>query len=325
MSKSTRSVLSEARGFALGLLLLASGCEWAAIQSAPPKTPDPAQTELSQKAKHTFWAALHAGDYQQAPEAIRLLTAAYLENPRQPEITLLLAHAHLWTIAERVRLPEIDPRITDHAILAERYFLEAHRLNREDHRILGWLGGIRLALGSIHADERLTREGYYLLHDAIRLYPEFNYFSAGYPLSSRPAGDEKFREGVEDMWQNLALCAGEPLDRANPDYRKYMAQETTAGPKRVCWNSWIAPHNFEGFFLNMGDMLVKLGEVEPAKKIYAIAKLSKDYPSWRYKDLLDARIAQAEERAKLFQQPEPAQHPEIMFRSAYACTACHAK
>lgn len=325
MGKRLKIAWPEARGLALGLLLVLTGCEWAAIQSAPPKTPDPAQTDLSRKATETFWTALHAGDYAQAPEAIRLLTAAYLENPRQPEIALLLAHAHLWRIAERFRDPDTDPRITDHAILAERYFVEAHRLNRDDHRILGWLGGIRLAMGSIHADERLTREGYYLLHDAIRLYPEFNYFSAGYPLSSLPAHDEKFREGVEDMWQDLALCAGEPLDRANPDYRKYMAQATTTGPKRVCWNSWIAPHNFEGFFLNMGDMLVKQGEAETARKIYAIAKLSTDYESWRYKDLLDARIAQAGERAQLFQLPDPARHPEIMFRSAHACTACHAK
>lgn len=321
-----RSRRSRARltVWALGLLVL-TGCEWAAIQSAPEKTADPAQTELSRKARETFWAALHAGDYAQAPDVIRLLTAAYLENPKQPEITLLLAHAHLWTIAERVRRPELDPRITDHAILAERYFMEAHRLNREDDRILGWLGGIQLALGSIHQDERLTRRGYYLLHDAIRRYPEFNYFSAGYPLSSLPVQDEKFQEGVEDMWQDLALCAGEPIDRVNPDYRKYMALETSTGPKRVCWNSWIAPHNFEGFFLNMGDMLVKQGHVEPARRIYAIARLSKDYGAWRYKDLLEERIATADERARLFRGPDSQQHPETMFRSAHACTACHAR
>ena len=316
-----------ARACVLSLLLLVApaGCEWAAIQSAPEKPADPAQTELSKKARDTFWTALHTGNYAQAPEAIRLLTAAYLENPKQPEITLLLAHAHLWTIAERSRLPELDPRITEHAILAERYFLIAHRLNRNDDRILGLLGGVQLALGSINHDERQTRQGYYLLHDAIRRYPEFNYFSAGYPLSSLPVDDEKFWEGMEDMWEDLALCAGEPIDRENPDYRKYMALETTTGPRRVCWNSWIAPHNFEGFFLNMGDMLVKQGKAEPARKIYAIAKLSKDYESWPYRKLLDERIAKADERARLFGNTDVKQHPEIMFRSAHACTACHAK
>jgi len=308
-----------------GLLLFTAGCDALAIRFAPEKTANPATTPLSDQAKQTFWSALHGGRYEQAPAAIRLLTAAYLENPRQPEISLLLAHAHLWTIAERARNQELDPRITDHAILAERYFSEAHRLNPEDHRIPGWLGGVKLALGQIHQDERLTREGYFMLHDAIDLFPEFNYFSAGYIMSSRPKDDDKFQEALDDMWRNLDLCAGEKLDRRNPDYRKLMAQETTSGPKRVCWNSRIAPHNFEGFFLNMGDMLVKKGEVEPARKIYAIAKLSKGYESWQYKALLEERIDQAEERAKQFQVPDAKHHPEIMFNSAYSCTACHAK
>lgn len=131
----------------LGLLLSLAGCDALAVRFAPEKTADPVTTPLSDQAKQTFWDALHGGHYEQAPEALRLLTAAYLENPRQPEISLLLAHAHLWTIAERFRNQDLDPRITDHAILAERYFTEAHRLNPEDHRIPGWLGGVKLALG----------------------------------------------------------------------------------------------------------------------------------------------------------------------------------
>jgi hypothetical protein len=319
----TRTIISLT--FTLSLALTTTSCDYVAIRFAPEKTANPATTPLSDQAKQTFWSALHGGRYDQAPEAIRLLTAAYLENPRQPEISLLLAHAHLWTIAERARNQELDPRITDHAILAEKYFTEAYRLNPEDHRIPGWLGGVKLALGQIHQDERPTREGYFMLHDAIRSFPEFNYFSAGYVMSSRSRDDDKFREAVEDMWKNLDLCAGEQLDRRNPDYRKFMAQETTSGPKRVCWNSRIAPHNFEGFFLNMGDMLVKHGEVDQARKIYAIARLSKGYEAWRYKALLEEHIVQAEERAKQFQVSDPTHHPEIMFQSAHACTACHAK
>ena len=184
----------------LGLFLVTTGCDALAIRSAPEKAADSTATALSQKAKDTFWAALHAGDYAQTPEAIRLLTAAYLGNPRNPEISLLLAHAHLWKIAERSRVAELDPRITDHAILAEKYFAEAHRLNPEDHRIPGWLGGVKLALGQIHQDERLTREGYFMLHDAISLFPEFNYFSAGYVMSSKPRDDDKFQEAMEDIW-----------------------------------------------------------------------------------------------------------------------------
>jgi hypothetical protein len=304
-------------------LCLIAGCEYAAVHSAPEKTAKASETELARQATQVFWDRFHAGRYEQLPEVLTLLTAAYLENPRDPRISLLLAHAHLWQISERSRLADIPPTITDEAILAERYFAEAQRLNPGDDRIPGWLGGVRLALGQIHQDERGTREGYFLLQHAITRFPEFNYFSAGYVMSSRPAADPIFREGVEGMWKNLDLCAGEALDRTNPDYAKYMTQETTTGPKRVCWNSPIAPHNFEGFFLNMGDMLVKHGRPETATRIYAIAKLSKDYDTWAHKPVLEERIAKAGDRARQFQAPDPKQHPEIMFNSKFACMACH--
>lgn len=310
---------------ALGLLFSLAGCDYVAIHAAPEKTAHSVETPLSIQAQAAFWEALHTGRYDQLPEVRRLLTAAYLDNPRHPKVALLLAHAHLWTLAERARLPELPPGITDHAILAEKYFTEASRLSPDDHRIPGWLGGVKLALGKIHQDERLTREGYFMLHDAIRAFPEFNDFSAGYVLSSRPKDDDKFREGLDDLWDNLDRCAGERIDRANPDYRKFMAQETTSGPKRVCWNSRIAPHNFEGFFLNMGDMLVKDGQPALASRIYAIATLSKSYESWPYRSLLETRLAQAGSLARQFQSADPTQHPEIMFNSAHACTACHAQ
>lgn len=307
------------------LLLLSAGCAFFAVSFAPPKTAKLSEGELAEKAKATFWNNFHGGRYDQLPETFYFLTAAYLENPRDPEISLLLAHSHLWKIAERSRQPNQDPTITDHIILAERYFSEAHRLNPEDHRIPGWLGGAKLALGSIHQDERLTREGYFILQDAIGLFPEFNYFSAGYVMSGRPSDNERFKEGLEYMWKTLDLCTGQKIDRVNPDYSRFMALEVSTGPKRVCWNSSIAPHNFEGFFLNMGDMVVKNGEAEVAKKVYQIAKLSKDYESWKYRPVLEERIAKAEERSSLFKDNDPKNDPEIMFGSSYACMACHAR
>ena len=65
-----------------------------------------------------------------------MLTAAYLENPSDPELALLLPHVHLWTLSERSRgAAAADPGITDHAILADRYFGEAHALASSDARI----------------------------------------------------------------------------------------------------------------------------------------------------------------------------------------------
>ena len=60
------------------------------------------------------------------------LTAAYLETPGDPRLALLLAHTHLWKLAERARLATVPPEITDHAVLAEQHFEEARRLAPED-------------------------------------------------------------------------------------------------------------------------------------------------------------------------------------------------
>ena len=70
--------------------------------------------------------------------------------------------------------------------------------------------------------------------------------------------------------------------------------------KGACWNSTIAPHNFEGFFLNFGDMLVKAGEKTKAKKIYKMAKLPESYSYWSYKDILENRIKNIDKNVELF-------------------------
>jgi hypothetical protein len=50
--------------------------------------------------------------------------------------------------------------------------------------------------------------------------------------------------------ESRRVRVGERVNRVNPDYARYMRLQTKEGAKRVYWNSWIAPHNFEGFFLN---------------------------------------------------------------------------
>jgi hypothetical protein len=113
------------------------------------------------------------------------------------------------------------------------------------------------------------------------------------------------------------------VDRASPDYARYMGL-AKQGAKRACWNSAIAPHNFEGFFLNFGDMLVKAGDPATAVKMYGNAKLTPDYATWPYKQVLEERIANAAANVEVFQrQDPPAGAPAIMIRSTFACMGCH--
>jgi len=150
-------------------------------------------------------------------------------------------------------------------------------------------------------------------------------------MSRLPPDSERFREGLRWQWNNLDVCAGEQVDRADPNYSRYMGLYTTEGERRVCWNSWIAPHNFEGFFLNMGDMLVKSGNWRTAQKVYANARLSANYAQWKFRDVLEARIAQAQANVTLFNAPLDAANltakpmKPIMFQSAFSCMGCHQK
>lgn len=294
-----------------------------AVLAAPRKQATVARSEAAVKADELFWNTFHGGDYDHIQSALEVLTAAYLQTPADSKTAAHIAWLHNWRIAERARMPSVAATITDDTLVARRYFEEAVRLDPSDARYRGFLAGHMLAEGTLHQDERLTRQGYFMMREAIDAWPEFNLFTGGFVMSRLPADSARYREGLEWEWRNLDVCIGERLDRQNPDYTRYMAMETTEGRKRVCWNSWIAPHNLEGFFLNLGDMLVKAGDWQTAQRIYANAKLSKTYMAWPYRSTLDDRIAHARSNVARFNATDSSAKVPTMIDSAFACTACH--
>jgi hypothetical protein len=332
MSKTLNGTVSTPRitriAVAIAVVLAIGLAGWAnrdriAVWLAPTKTATSTRSNVALKADELFWHTLHSGAYDDIPRVLEVLTAAYLEAPTDAVTAAHIAWLHNWRVAERDRLSTVPATITDHTILARRYFDEAVKLNPSDARTLGFLAGNILAEGTLHKDERLVRRGYYMVLDAIEAWPEFNLFTAGFVLSRLPADSPRFKEGLEAQWRELDVCAQERIDRTNPDYSTYMALETREGPKRACWNSWIAPHNFEGFLLNMGDMLVKSGDWQTAQKIYANAKLSRDYATWKFAAVLEARIAEAPGNVAAFNGVQGAQVRPIMINSTFACTGCH--
>jgi hypothetical protein len=304
--------------------LLLGGCEHIAVALAPDKPVSTTRTEAAVKADQLFWNTLHTGDYAGIPPTLDALLAAYLKDPGDATTAAHVGFLHVWALTERSRLGAVPPNITDHAVLARKYFSEAVRLNPADARFLGFLGASTVSEASIHNDEKLKRQGYYTLVRSIHAWPEFNLFTAGYVMSQKPSNSPQFKEALAWQWLNLDECAGEEVSRATGDYSPYMQLEAKEGAKRVCWNSWIAPHNFEGFFLNMGDMLVKSGNWRLAQKIYANARLTPDYKHWKFAPVLEKRIAQAEQNVILFNSDAPqSRSRQIMVKSAFGCTGCH--
>ncbi len=305
---------------------LLSGCAFMAVQTAPAKTAVATRTDTALRADALFWQTLHGGDFEGIPKAMQAMKGAYLQTPTDPTSAARVGFLHIWRLAESARLATLSPDITDDAVLARRYFQEAVALNPEDARYQGFLASALLAEGAIHKDERITRRGFYTMLDSIDAWPEFNLFTAGYAMSSLPFDSPRFKEGLEWQWRTLDECAGTAVDRKQPAFDSYVRLETKAGPKRVCWNSWIAPHNFEGFFLNMGDMLVKAGDWQTAQKIYANARLSPDYAQWKYKFTLENRIERAQANVEVFRtarRGKAAGDAIIMSQSRFACMGCH--
>lgn len=294
-----------------------------AVWLAPQKQAAEVRSEAALAADEIFWETFHGGDYENIQPALDALTAAYLETPTDAVTAAHIAWLHNWRMVERMRLDAVPATITDDTLLARRYFQEAVALDPTDARTQGFLAGHTVIEGTLHQDEKLTREGYFMLLDAIKAWPEFNLFTAGFVMSRLPADSPRFQEGLEWQWRTLDECIEGKIDRANPDYTPYMALETKEGPKRACWNSWIAPHNFEGFFLNMGDMLVKAGDWQTAQKIYANAKLANEYPTWPYQAVLEERIAQAQANVASFNAPPETSNARIMINAEFACMACH--
>lgn len=321
----------------LMMMLLMVSCEKLALMTAAKKKPIASQSELSTLAEKTFWDVLHSGQYQKIPLVDKLLTAAYLQNPNDPSLAAHLGFLHIWKITERNRNKVIEPSIINEIILSKKYFHDAMELNPSDARTQGFYGDTLLVEGKIFKDEREQIDGYFQLKHAIHLWPEFNYFTAGYPMTILDADSDEFKEALDWQWKTLDLCAQAEVNRENPNYQPYMHLYMQTGPKRACWNSWIAPHNFEGFFMNMGDMLVKQGNIPLAIKIYNNAKLSKDYANWPYKNMLEDRIRNANANTKLFRESSnisltsnqlpnnSTANTMILFNSGVGCVVCHQK
>ncbi len=270
-----------------------------------------------------FWRTLHAGAYDSIPRAMIALKAAYLENPQDAITAARIGFLHTWRTAERHRLVRLLPTITDDVVLARYFFDQANAKGRTyDARTHGFAAVMGMVEGSIHGQPHVSAAALRHGRETITRWPEFNLFTIGYALSTRPDTSPAFREGLEMQWRALELCRRAAVNRDDPAFQPGLGQgqnETDAQKRRACYNSWIAPHNIEGFFLNMGDMVLKSGDWRRAQKVYALARQAEAYPEWPYRTLLEERMQTAEARADAAKR-DPR---EMMYESRFACTACH--
>lgn len=288
------------------------------------------RTKLARKADKVFWKLIHGEDYQRFNTVIKNLQKAQTADPQDVYTTAHIGWTNFWAVSEGIVLGVADAtKALQYLQSAEQAFSLASELAPNEPRILGFLGYSRLSLGSATQDIELMLRGQADVARSIELWPEWAYFGAAYGLDARAPYDSlQFQQALAYYWANMDVCANTPVNRQYPDWSPYMDLETLEGPDRACWNSWIAPYNLQGFFLVMGDAMVKAGNIEVATIIYNNAKLVDNYSSWPFRDLLERRISNINENIENFRHsafPNQPADPKtsLLVNTDISCAICH--
>jgi hypothetical protein len=298
-----------------------SKTEWKWIERGP-----------STLANDFFWEQFHLGNYDTIPKVIEQLSAAYIANPKDLQTVYHLGFAHIWALSERQHLQNIPGTIIDHAVLAQKYLGEAYLMNPNDPRVLSFLAASKIIVGAVSEDKGLIKEGYMNGLKSIRDWRDFGEFSMAYTMSRLPHTDPYFEKSLQWM-ENTAKRCYCPNIETNPRSCMQAISQLKENPQnldrnRIVPNSWVAPHNIEGFFMFYGDLLVKWGNWQKAITIYSLAKQAPDYNNWLYKDVLENRMGHARENVALFRKEvslgeKLATTQTILSQTAISCRACH--
>jgi len=297
------------------------------------KKADNSFSPLAKAADDYFWKHFHEGNYDSIPQILNRLKEAYLENPNNPTIAAHIGFTHAWAGSERIRVKDLRPDIIDHYSLAAQYFEDAYKLNPKDIRLKGFHGDFLMASAGIANNKQQATKGYFEAKSVAKQWPEWGDFTLSYVLSLSNKNDRLFKESIDLMWHNTEACVcDKKLDREHFDmvpYYKLLETDLKEKNRRACWNSWIAPHNIEGFFIHFGDILVKSGDWKKGLMMYENAKKSRDYATYPYKELLENRIKNAKANTQNFNnygQSQPKNSNKVlMIDSEMSCMGCHQK
>lgn len=275
--------------------------------------------------KQVFWDIFTTQDYEKIDPTIEIMTADYFKDPNDPEQSLLLGLTHYWKANERYRDKNFPATIIDSLMNANFYLEKSLEQRPADSRIYGWNGAALFSLGIGFRDQKLISKGYNSLLEGIRINPHYNYNAAAIVMSGLDRDNPYFKEAIDFFWKNIDVCIDQKIDRQNPDIAPFFPKTFPTNDYKFCWNTAKAPYSFEGRYLFMGDALVKNGQPEIAKKIYAFAKVSPTYKDWHFKNLLQERIDKADQYAQMYLSTEKEIREQIPFakNSSYACVLCH--
>jgi hypothetical protein len=87
----------------------------------------------------------------------------------------------------------------------------------------------------------------------------------------------------------------------------------------------MAPHNFEGTLILLGDIYAKGGRLSNASLWYSIARGSGRTTGYRYQAIAEERVATAAERVARYEDDDPTNDPPLLGGGGGSCRHCHNK
>jgi hypothetical protein len=288
----------------------------------------------SDAAIEQFWAIFHGNDYGAIAGVQAELQAALEHDPEHVTLYGLLGATHFWHAGEYTRDPKPDLNVLQQDLpTAVQLFQKALDLDYAQHPIgyvyndhlPGFLGVTTVHVGQGIGDPNLIAKGDQMLDYSVYQFPEFNNFNRWAAHNADPRDSDSYKKGLDSLWQALDACIGGSIDRTNPDIRPYLHLQTAVGRKSTCWSeNTMAPHSFEGLILNLGNGLVKAGQVDIAKIMYANARYAYNYSAWPYRQVLESLAASdLSARAALYADNNPANDPPLTVPDR-SCVYCHA-
>ena len=289
----------------------------------------------SQAAIDRFWQAYHGNDYSAIPGVEAQLRQAMSHDPNNPTLHALLGAAHFWHIGEYARDPNRnDPALAQdmpdavvhfgQALALDYYTRHALGYINDDH-LPGYLGITTVHLGQMTNDSALIAKGDQMLDFAAYQFPEFNNFNRWAAHNTDHKDTPTYQKALDSLWQGLDACAGAKVDRENPDLKPYLDLVTSVGRKKACW--WqgdLAPYSYEGYMLNLGNGLVKIGNVQAARVMFHNAHYAANYATWPYRGVLEAiENSDLNARAALYADGDAMNDPPLGVPNR-GCSYCHA-
>jgi tetratricopeptide (TPR) repeat protein len=321
----------------LGLVM----CSFAAVRytsgsdnGQPGAGEDESGESTSVAAIKNFWAIYHGNEYDRIPEAQAELEAAIELDPDNPTLYALLGATHFWHVGEASRDPHPDSSVLagDMPTAASLFqkaldldYYSPHLIGyvNDDH-LPGYLGITTVHTGQQDQDPNLIAKGDSILDFAAYQFPEFNNFNRWAAHLTDPRDSETYKKALDSLWEGIDSCIGGRIDRSNPDLKPYLHLYTSVGRKKACWwGNEIAPYSFEGYLLNLGNGLVKTGQIDAAKVIYNDARYAANYSTWPYRGVLGAIAASdLKARAALYAEGDPSKEPPLGVPDR-SCAYCH--